>query len=295
MHHFKQKRIISSDFLSNYNVSVLKIGIPVLNSENGKLGLNDAGDSVVPNSSFGINCRKNANGYSYADKTAPKEKRYTHTTYFLPFGNINASEVYVDHYRDCYPQINVSPLNIALTLFENNKGEKYIFADSPDLQQHDVIMLAINMFLEIFGECYCYDDAQQINKKAPRRFFNWEFLPQGCKPSDYVRGMLAQTEPSKKHFIIDRLEKIESFNPEFAGVGTNGLTGYYAYKFNEICVFECSLYGNATYIVPSMTWEELSKKTKQELTIGSYVIERIIHDTNWFSKIEEVFLNHNIV
>lgn len=53
--------------------------------------------------------------------------------------------------------------------------------------------------------------------------------------------------------------------------------------------------GNTTYIVPSLTWEELSKKTKQELTIGSYVIERIIHDTHWFSKIEEVFSKHNIV
>lgn len=289
MIHLKQKRKISLAFLSGFDMSKLEIGIPVLNSENVKLDLRNIGDAVIPNPTFGITCKKNANGYTYADKTAEKENRYTHTTCFLPFGNLNACEVLVDHSRDCYPKIDVPPTNIMLSLLENNSQDRFIIADFAQLRQPDVIKTAINMFLEIFGECYIYDDNQHIQKDIPRRFYNWEFLPPDKKPSEYTKSMLASTTPSKKQFIIERLEKIESFNPILAGCGTNGFYGYYAYLFNKTCFFECAFYGNATYIVPAEIWEDLSRKTKQELTSGNLLMAKITHDSNWFTNIEDSF------
>ncbi len=79
-----KKRILSLNFLDKYKDNNIKIGINVTNEEYKKLGIKEfiEGTTIQPSPSFGINCSRNSNGYSYPDKTQPKEKRIVNTVYW---------------------------------------------------------------------------------------------------------------------------------------------------------------------------------------------------------------------
>lgn len=103
----KGKRIINVCIPKGYDLDKIQIGIPVMDDEAERVGLIEVGDIVLPSGTFGPQSRKNAYGYMYADKSKPKERRYVSTNWIHPFGNTNASEVPVDMYRKCYPQVVV--------------------------------------------------------------------------------------------------------------------------------------------------------------------------------------------
>ena len=115
-----KRKKISNKFLENFNKKEIQIGIKVTNDENEKVKLFNVGEVILPSPHFGVTCRKNANGYSYADKSQPKENRYVCTVWTYPFGNTNASQVPVDQYRMCYPKILVQPTEIGFTLYEDD-------------------------------------------------------------------------------------------------------------------------------------------------------------------------------
>ena len=48
------------------------------------------------------------------------------TNWVHPFGNTNASEVAVDIYRPCWPQVEVPPYGIELQLFKSKDGQLYV-------------------------------------------------------------------------------------------------------------------------------------------------------------------------
>ena len=95
----KGKRIRKVNLPKEYDISKIQIGIPVTEDEDKRVGLVENGDVVLPSGSFGVQSRKNAYGYAYADKSKPKERRYVSTNWVYPFGNTNASMVAVDIYK----------------------------------------------------------------------------------------------------------------------------------------------------------------------------------------------------
>ena len=139
----------------------------------------------------------------------------------------------------------------------------------------------MNIFLEIFGNCYVFEDELNTNITTRKRC-NWEILPKGEKPSLHIIRMLTLQNKDIETFDVKRLQFLEKFNASEIVEGTNGFHGYYAFIFEKYCFLESAFYGNATYIIPKENWESLSQKTKQELLDEDKVIKKINHTQKWF-------------
>ena len=148
------------------------------------VGLFKQGDIVLPLGKFGAQSRKNAYGYQYADKTKPRERRYVSTNWVYPFGNTNASMVAADIYKPCYPKVVVPPCEIELQLYQDENGQKFVIADLTDEIREKYLKETINLFLEIYGVCYIFDENIQIDNSTRRQRCNWEILPAGELPDE---------------------------------------------------------------------------------------------------------------
>ncbi|SHK69512.1 hypothetical protein [Hespellia stercorisuis] len=236
---------------------------------------------VLPLGNFGAQSRKNAYGYTYADKTKPKERRYVSTNWVYPFGNTNASMVAADIYKLCYPRVEVPPCGIELHLYQNESGEIFVIADMTDEIREKYLKETINLFLEIYGVCYIFEENIQIDNSTRRQRCNWEILPAGELPSKHIKKQLMEHRQKIDTYSIFRLEYMETFKTEKIVEGINGFNGYYAYVFNNYCVLESAVYGNATYIIPKENWELLSQKKKRELFNEEKVIAKLDHTEKW--------------
>ena len=270
-----------------YDQNKISIGIPVTNDEHIQVGLKEVGDVVLPSADFGPVCAKNANGYSYSDKTKKKKYRYVSTVWIQPYGNEDAFPVAVDICRKCYPKVEVPPMEIELILASDTQGNKYVAVNLTDEVREKYLQEAINILLEIYGFCWIYSDRLEAFTATPRQKCNWEILPPGENPSEHLKRQLEHQGKSTDTFDVDRLEFVEKYKPEKIVEGINGFNGYYAYIFNEHCVLESAIYGNATYIIPKENWETLSQKTKRELIDNKWVEEKIIHNQNWHNNFSQ--------
>jgi hypothetical protein len=148
--------------------------------------------------------------------------------------------------------------------------------------------------LDIFGECTFFDEKLEQVIKAPVRSLNWKILPKGERPfaelEGHLKDALRRVKQGNRSFIDHRLERLNSYKPEFTAVGQGGFTGYvvFGYPEKDTYVLESILYGNATYVVGD-DWEKLSKMTKAEILNDNLHKQRIIHKRNWFRKIRDLF------
>lgn len=282
-----KKRSLS--FLKKNKRDNIKIGILVTEEDAQKLGLINIGDSFVPSPINGPTCEKNAIGYEYADKTQPKEYRYVSTIMVYPYGNIYADQVPVDQYRYCYPKVIIPPTEIELTLVANDSGSKFILANLEAGCPDSYYLYALNMFIEIFGRCFVFEENLVIDAKRTR--VNWQILPPGERPSNHIKHFLEERKEDSDTFDAERLKIMEQYKSEEIVQGVNGFFGYFVYIFKNCCVLESAIYGNATYIIPKENWEDLSKKTKKELFDNRLLIAKIIHTANWEYEIRDLMKN----
>jgi len=277
-----------------FEADSIQLGVPVVSDEAAKVGLKQIGDVVLPSGDFGTQSMRNAYGYVYADKTKPKERRYVSTNWIYPYGNDNASPVAADIYRECYPQIQVPAWEIELQLFGDKNAKRYVIVNLTEEIRKNYLKEAINLMLEIYGECYIFDRNINIETQPEKQKCNWEILPQGEEPSKHFKKQMRRQEKRENSYDVFRLEYIEKYPYNKAVEGTNGFKGYYAYLFIKYCVFESAVYGNATYIVPEENWEVLSKKTKKELFKEGYVVDKIDHTEKWQGNIKKIFASLGI-
>lgn len=285
-----KKRINSLSILNQFDLNSIQIGLPVLSDEAVKVGLQNIGDAVLPDGSFGIQSKRNAYGYSYADKTKPKKRRIVSTNWIYPFGNTNATQILVDITRKCYPCIEVPPNEIELCLIENENGEAHVVVRLTDYIRHNLIKEAINLMLEIFGLCYVYDSEKSMkNEFVPTQRCNWEILPPGEMPSRHIERILQDNGRKTDTFDVHRLRSIEKYHANDIVEGKNGFSGYYVFVFDDICVLESAWYGNATFIIPFENWQMMTQMTKQELCAEKNVKKRIVHRKSWEQEMEREF------
>lgn len=283
------KRIVTLQIPHTYDINKIQLGIHVMDNEAEIVGLKEVGDIVLPSGTFGPQSRKNAYGYSYADKTKPKERRYVSTNWVYPFGNTNASMVAADIYKECYPKIDVEAYGIELQLYEDESKQQFVIVNMTDDVRKKYTKVAINLMLEIYGKCYVYDDEIRIEKTIKRKRCNWEMLPPGEMPSRHVERQLKSMNQKTDTYDVARLNYMEMYNATTMVEGVNGFKGYYAYLYDNYCVLESAFYGNATYIIPKDNWEELSQKTKRELFDERKVVEKIDHTEKWKQNIARIF------
>ena len=283
-----KKRIRKINIPKEYDIKQIQLGIPVVGDEARRVGLNNVGDIVLPSWSLGTTCKKNACGYSYADKTKPKERRYVSTGWGYPYGNTSASMGAFDIYKKCYPKIEVEAYGIELCLYENADNQQFVIVDMTDEIREKYMKEAINLMLEIYGKCYVYDGVIRIEKTIKRKRCNWEMLPSGEMPSKHIEKQVESMNQNIKAYDIARLNFIEKYNATMVVEGINGFNGYYAYLYEKCCVLESAFYGNATYIIPKDNWEKLSQKTKKELIDEKQLIAKINHTEKWAKDIESM-------
>ena len=288
-----KKRINSVDFIEEFESKEFLIGIKVTNNELAKLNIKsfDEGLAIEPSPKFGVNCRKNTNGYSYPDKKQDKVYRYITTIEWnlKDWGGYEHSG-YSDIYRYAYPRVEVAPTNIEFVLRTDENDNKYIIANFDDTYHKEKLKLIINIFLEIFGFCELFDKKYNLLKASNKiKRCNWEILPKGIKLDSLVnKKRKNKSNENKKSFEEYRFNTIESYGPNDIFYGTGGFTGYFAFVFDNICCLECNYYGNATYIIPSKGWEQISQLSKRELLISKDIIAKITHTSGWtteFSKL----------
>jgi len=290
----KGKRIRSLCIPKAYDLNKIQIGIPVMDDEAEKVGLVEVGDIVLPSGMFGPQSRKNAYGYTYADKTKEKERRYITTNWIYPYGNTDASKVAVDIYHECYPKIEVEPYGVEMQLFEDENKQQFIIINMTNEIRKQYMKEAINLLLEIYGICYVYNGVVEFEKTIKRRRCNWEILPPGEMPSKHVEKQLKAMNQSTDTYDIERLNYVETYNALEMVEGINGFRGYYAYLYENYCVLESAFYGNATYIIPKDNWEELSQMTKRELIDEKKLVGKINHTEKWKKNLAEIFKNLGI-
>lgn len=254
--------------------------------------LRKVGTSFVPSPRNGKWCNKNANGYETIDKISPKVLRTINSFYIYPYGNKDADPVLIDVDRLCYKRIFHEGLNIEIVIEEDENGELFIKADLPENYTEEQFITSINIFNEIFGYCYVDRTLRLVPIKVKIKH-NWEFLPKETRPSEIAkRNVLVEGNKIKGRFYKERLEIIETYPYINAHEGLMGYLGYFAYVFENICVFDTDIYGNATYIVKKDNWEEISKLTKRELLEKGLVLEKIIHSKNWEQNFQDAFVKY---
>ena len=287
-----KKRIISLDFLDKYKNDDIKIGIHVTNNEYEKLGIKEfvEGTAIQPSPELGINCNRNSNGYSFPDKTKPKEDRIVNTIYWTwqDWGG-NEHGDYFDVSRKVYPRVEIPASNIEFLLTKNNSGESFILANINSKADKQIVKQTINMFLEIFGFCEIFNedlDLVDIHNKIKR--CNWELLPPGVRAIALTSANKEKERNNKKRPDYNqlRLDTLSSYGPFEIFVGSGGFTGYHAFVFENTCFLENAYYGNATYIVPTDTSQALSQLSKHEALAPADVIDKVNHTKEWFDKID---------
>lgn len=268
----------------------------------GKIGFSkglENGETILPPSSFGPVSRFNAGGKEVIHRDQPKETAYREAEWHWKewhgrYDQVEQSKIVSVPYKR-YPRTLISPPGIELTLTTDTAGNRTVvspmFADWQSNKEK--LLHAVNLFLEIFGECAFFDNDLKLIK-APIKRLNWRILPPGKRPWKILKTELAEVlneiTKGRKVVVESRLETINVFNPDFAAVGEGGFRGYVVLGFpsRNLFVLESLYFGNATYVFGER-WEELSKRTKAEILNQSLQTDRIIHHLNWKSRIATLF------
>jgi len=290
----KQKRVMNVNFAKRFvKNGKLHIGVPADEGNLTKLNMDvSKGEtSVLPPAYIGINCQRNADGEWIVDKNAEKESRLVNTIY-LTWQDWHGNEhgKWCDVIKECYPKHFVEPVLVEIQLTKSSSREYLasVLDINNFVQQKDVIKLTINMFLEIFGCCFLYNEDFSFDISNIKRC-QWEFLPQGERiwaTAQWEQKMRDKNEKCDDFFQY-RLDTINNFAPKEIFEGSKGMTGYFAFVFDDFCVFENGKYGNATYITDANDWQQLSQMSKSELFATNNVSTRLVHNENWQNCIKQ--------
>lgn len=269
---------------------ILGVNISNINNETlQKLGFTEKileGDSILP-TAIGKITTFNARGKEIKRPDLPKE------TYHVTYN----STTYDWHKQPHYGTKTRTALRIAreyipapsvfLTL-ANINGQPYVI--SPVIYINDknkeYNLHVINLLLECFSEFELFDNSKTPLNTTKFRKIQWDILPRGVYPWSKVAGMIlagtASLEKDDAEIIKSRLSIINTYQPDFIGVGHGGFNGYFAFGFekNNTYILESVYLDNATYIFHEK-WEPLSKLTKNEIINSDIEHIRIIHDKKW--------------
>lgn len=277
---------------------ILAVGFDQNSTKAKRVGFTDkpgVGDTILPKP-VGPATRFNAHGKDKVLRNREKETLYrTMQWSHVEWHGRDKVQVttLVDVPYKRYPREHIDGYEHQLTIKEKDGKLLVTLIDSIAYEdsREDELTAAINVFLEIFGYVEVYDEQLEvISSPAELRHLNWIVLPKGEKiTEDQLKEALSKSKRVRPVELL-RQERISSFKPDIRAVGAGGFTGYVIYVFStkHIAVLESIRYGNASYVIASDNWEELSKMTKQQLLSNSLVKQREIHTKGWFAVIKRL-------
>lgn len=238
--------------------------------------------------------RFNAQGGFIRLRQLPKETLYREQLFEWTDwgGNHHSKIVYIPYER--FQRRLIPPPAEELTLATYTDASLIISRQlifHPD--NHDENLHAVNLFLELFGECRTVRENLDPTVLAPTIRLNWQLLPSGEYPWDRYEKMIGEVlktfSESRRTIISNRFETIEKYAPEFRAKGTGGFSDYMIFGFPKKGLFlmESLQFGNATYVL-NKDWEAISKLTKAEIINENLHYDRIIHKEEWPLKIQKL-------
>ena len=251
----------------------------------------DEVSSVLPKSSFGNACFYNAEGKIKKRRDLPMESYILELPYEVQdrWGYWHYGVNYIERQR--YPREFIPPFEVYIQILER-KGKK--FAVSSPIQKiesnREKIKNTVNMFLELFWECYVAEEDFNIEEYIQ---LNWEILPVGEYPWDRTKNAILswmRTSPKTKLFS-HRIEYLHEFHPDFIAKGVHGFHWYtiFWYASRNYFICESLKYGNATYVF-NENRAALSQLTKWEIITWMKSFIRIVHSPSRQRNIQSLFV-----
>jgi hypothetical protein len=295
--HKKRVRNLDRYVPEEYRGKALRAGVPNSAEHRKRLeqigfppGPLAAGDAVLP-AVIGPVTRFNAEGKQRVRRDLEMETAYRqvewHWKEYHGDQHIERSDFRDVPYRR-YPRELIPPASMELHVLENPEGARFVATSPIDHteENRDLLTHAINLCLEIFGECHLVSPDLVPAVKTPIRHLNWTLLPPGKHPWDRLKGhlqpLLDRAKKGKRGVIARRLEIINEHEPGFTAVGRGGFGGYVVFGFPEkdLYVCESAWYGNATYVFDK-DWEALSQLSKAQILHNDFQKDRIVHREGW--------------
>jgi len=267
-----------------------------------KIGFDEfeAGNTVLPSAVFGNISKFNAEGGEIVHKDRPKETvwhmvEWEREEWRGRYDTESVTDVISRRYKR-YPRTPILPPSVELSLQYKTSGELVLTSPSNNYTetQKEMIKHKINLFLEIFGECYVFSENLNEIIDAQVKRLNWNLLPKGPMPWDTLNSHIQrelQKLPDEKRSVAEyRLKTINEYGPQLVAVGKAGFYGYIILGFDKKNIHLCESlwYGNATYVFGE-DYEELSKLPKAEILREGRHIERIIHSIyHWKRRLRQL-------
>lgn len=233
---------------------------------------------------------ENINGSWKINKSLPKIERDFEREYHIVDWHG------YDHYgtcyqtRKCYQRTFINAEEIAFNIEGDVLFSPLFKNDDADM---NTVKVAINILLEIFGQCEIRRKNFKSMSSLPKhKIVSWEILRSGIsdknKLKDYVDKTIEVLPKKQRNIIKNRHEFFEMQKPDFFVIGSQNFWGYVVYGFSSknLYFFECNRPDNATYVFKG-DWQKASQLTKSEILNDHLQDERIFHKTNWKFNIQE--------
>lgn len=285
--------------------SSLIVGVPVADISREQLARLDMsyppilGETILP-PAIGPVTRFNSKGKENPLRDEPKETHYRDFEFTrLEWHGPDQVEVtgftWVPYEK--YPREFIAPPGLELTTAKSAADEVVMIFGPFHYQDEAATLLhAINLCLELFGQCFVYDKSGSPIARPKVISLNWRILPEGDMPWDVMskalKERLESQRPKSKAAAMHRFQMISELEPDFCAVGSGGFRGYVVFGFSArgLYVMESQQANNAIYIFDD-DWKILSKLTKAEILQSSSHVARIIHSSEWFHKLRNVLSN----
>lgn len=252
------------------------------------------GEQIIPAPIFRTESKFNAEGKLLKRRDLPMETAHRLQEWNLTDWNgvEHSGIAYVPYQR--FPREFISPPLNEITILENEQENKVIVSNL--VIKNDANMSAIkniiNLFLEIFGECYVLTDTLVPQIRVNVRRLQWEFLPPGRYPWERLQVHIDSAFENirrNRRAIMSRFETINNYNPDLVAVGRAGFKGYVAFSFSDknIHILESVYSDNATYVFDN-GWEALTQLAKSEILNGNLHLQRIVHRPDWEEQIQNL-------
>jgi len=293
----KKKRVQKVDFLNSILKDGQKFVLGISGSGQHKDALERIGfkadsnnESLLPGI-VGPVTEFNAEGRYNKRKDLPMETAYRQVEWtWEQWSGYNQTETMtkiVDVPYQRYQREFVAPPAVELSLKSTENGKIVV---SPTLifsgKNYDLIKHVINIYLEVFGEVELFTGGLDKIESIPTKRLNWQVLPKGEMPwaqfYDKVKKVVNAAPEGSRPVVVNRLEQINGYKPDFQAIGVAGFNGYVIFGFNKLGVYICEsiFYGNATYVFDK-NWEALSRLTKAEILSEGLQRDRLIHRAGW--------------
>lgn len=277
------------------------IGLPITEDVSSKLkeiGFHELnpGESLVPSPKLGPISRFNANGRDIPQKDQPKETAYRQQYWEWEdwHGTSHSRTVDIPYKR--YPRKWTPSPWVELVIVQS-EGEKFVIAGASVIkgETNEVdIVHQINLMLEIFKRVEILQENLERYEIPKVISLSWDILPKGNMPWEkfktHLNPLLEKMSKSKKIILVDRVETVSKYKPDFHAIGANGYRGYIIFGFSKLnlYIFESAEYGNATYVFEG-NWEQLSQMTKAEIISANLHKHRFVHLGGWQKQIARLF------